>query len=91
MAESTTTWGISRCLMVLARIELAIAALRASQAVTSLHHLRAECICQEIVWTLLDTEERSSKNTVKSDADGEFGLGRKILSERVASVYTLQG
>jgi len=43
MAESTTTWGISRCLVVVPRAELAIAVLRASQEVESLHHLRAEC------------------------------------------------
>lgn len=45
-------------------------------------------IYQELALTLLDTEERSSKNTMKSGADGEFGLGKKIVLERVA---TLQG
>jgi len=78
--EDTTTRGISRCLCILPRTESSIAVLMASQVETNLYYVRAEIsVYQELSLILLDTKEKSSKRTAKSEVYGKFGLGRKIL------------
>lgn len=75
-----TTRGNSRCLCILPRTKSNIDILMASHAETNLYYLRAEItVYQELSLTLLDTKEKSSKRTAKSEAYGKFGQGRKIL------------